>query len=167
MGSDGLLCGVHAKRALRPLATNQGALGPPWASWQNALPLSTWVLGRWSFHAAPLSAFGARPGLVWGQPCRCKLPPDKDPSLGLQGMVTAPDFIGRVSSIAAHLFPGLTRGHLSMALPLSEGQCYTDPDRGLGRAWGPRTCQDSTAGPWRVPVPPRHLLTWPLSNCVT
>ena len=56
-----------------------------------------------------MSAFGARPGLVWGQPCRCKLPPNKDLSPGSQGMVTAPDFIGRISLVAAHLLPGLTR----------------------------------------------------------
>ena len=57
----------------------------------------------------PLSAFGARPGLVWGQPRRCKLSPNKDLSLGSQGMVTAPDFIGRISLVVARLLPGLTR----------------------------------------------------------
>lgn len=100
------------------------------------------------------SAFGARPGLVWGQPCRCKLPPDKDLSPGSQGMVTAPDFIGRISSVAAHLLPGLTRGHLRAALPLSGGQCYTDPDRGLGRAWGPQHARVAPPDHGGSPCPP-------------
>lgn len=97
-------------------------------------------------------------------------------------MVTAPDFIGRISSVVAHLLPRLTRVHLSAALPLSGGQCYTDPDRGLGRAWGPQHARVAPPDHGGSPCPPGPHLTLlipfmepsrklvpalPLSLCVT